>query len=56
LAEPVIDLEAMDLKAMRVSEMRRILEEQGEECLGCAEKADFVKKIEEVAKRQKRKA
>lgn len=54
--KPVIDLGSLDLKTMRVSEMRRILEEQGEECLGCAEKADFVKKIEEVAKRQKRKA
>lgn len=51
--EPVIDLE-QDFGAMRVARLREILAEQGEECVGCAEKADFIAKIRQVAERQRK--
>jgi hypothetical protein len=53
VAEPVIDLSA-DFKSMKVSQLRRILEEQGEDCALCVEKADFIEKIHVVAAKQRR--
>eukprot|EP01134_Creolimax_fragrantissima_P002381 CFRG2381T1 len=33
---------------LRVKELKKVLQNWGEKCHGCAEKSDFVKKIEEV--------
>ena len=52
--EPVIDLD-QDFSGMRVAKLRSLLQEQGEECVGCVEKDDYVRKIKEVGERQKRK-
>lgn len=39
---------------MRVARLREMLAEQGEECVGCAEKSDFIAKIKEVGERQRK--
>ena len=43
-----IDWKTIDLKKMRVKELKNILNEWGESCKGCTEKSEFIKKIEEV--------
>ena len=46
--EKQIDIESVDLKKLRVKELKRILNTWDEECRGCAEKSDFITKIQEV--------
>ena len=46
--EKQIDIESVDLKKLRVKELKRILNAWDEECRGCAEKSDFISKIQEV--------
>lgn len=46
--EKQIDIESVDLKKLRVKELKRILNTWDEECRGCAEKSDFISKIQEV--------
>ncbi|CAM9476715.1 unnamed protein product [Discosporangium mesarthrocarpum] len=41
-----------DFSNMRVREMRELLGARGEECVGCVEKADFIRKLQEVAMAQ----
>eukprot|EP01136_Pigoraptor_vietnamica_P019924 Opistho-1_new@68116 len=43
-----IDLKAVDINKLRVKELRKVLADWGEECKGCAEKSDFIRKINEV--------
>ncbi|XP_078065474.1 mesencephalic astrocyte-derived neurotrophic factor [Mustelus asterias] len=43
-----VDLSTVDLKKLRVKELKKILEEWGESCKGCAEKSDFIRKITEL--------
>ncbi|KAJ1364461.1 hypothetical protein KIN20_024561 [Parelaphostrongylus tenuis] len=43
-----LDWSKIDLKKMRVKELKNILNEWGEVCKGCTEKSEFVKKIEEL--------
>ncbi|WKY05197.1 hypothetical protein Q1695_005875 [Nippostrongylus brasiliensis] len=43
-----LDWKTIDLKKMRVKELKNILNEWGETCKGCTEKSEFVKKIEEL--------
>ncbi|KAM9326645.1 mesencephalic astrocyte-derived neurotrophic factor [Gastrophryne carolinensis] len=43
-----IDLSTVDLKKLRVKELRKILDDWGETCKGCAEKSDFIRKINEL--------
>lgn len=38
----------MDLKKLKVKDLKKILEEWGESCKGCAEKSDFIRKITEL--------
>ncbi len=45
-AEKQIDLTNVDLKTLKVKELKKILRDWGEECRGCAEKMDFVNKIQ----------
>ena len=46
--EKVIDVNNTDLNKLRVKELKKILNAWGEDCRGCAEKYDFVSKINEV--------
>merc|ERR1712178_285978 len=43
--EKKIDLATVDFKKMRVKQLRKIMDDEGIACVGCAEKADFIKKI-----------
>lgn len=43
-----IDLSTVDLKKLRVKELKKILDDWGESCKGCAEKSDFIRKINEL--------
>ncbi|CAB1315595.1 unnamed protein product, partial [Coregonus sp. 'balchen'] len=38
----------LDLKKLKVKDLKKILEEWGESCKGCAEKSDFIRKINEL--------
>ncbi|KAF1621467.1 UNVERIFIED_CONTAM: hypothetical protein FQV16_0004014, partial [Eudyptes robustus] len=43
-----IDWKSVDLKKLRVKELKKILENWGETCKGCTEKTEFIKRIEEL--------
>lgn len=43
-----IDLSTVDLKKLRVKDLKKILDEWGESCKGCAEKSDYIRKINEL--------
>ena len=47
-SEKKIDVNAVDLKKLRVKELKKILSAWDEDCRGCAEKNDFVRKINDV--------
>ena len=38
----------MDLKKLKVKELKKILSQWGEDCRGCAEKSDFVNRINDL--------
>ncbi|XP_013412980.1 mesencephalic astrocyte-derived neurotrophic factor homolog [Lingula anatina] len=44
----VVDLATVNLKKLKVKDLKNILNNWGEECKGCAEKSDFIRKIEEL--------
>uniref|UniRef100_A0A1I7ZCS5 Mesencephalic astrocyte-derived neurotrophic factor homolog n=1 Tax=Steinernema glaseri TaxID=37863 RepID=A0A1I7ZCS5_9BILA len=46
--EKAIDWSTVDLKKLRVKELKKILESWGEVCKGCTEKTDFVARINEL--------
>ncbi|XP_032822662.2 mesencephalic astrocyte-derived neurotrophic factor [Petromyzon marinus] len=46
--EKQIDLGTVDLKKLKVKDLKRILDDWGEGCKGCAEKSDFIRKINEL--------
>lgn len=41
------DLKAANFQKMRVKTLKKILDDWGERCVGCTEKSDYVKLIEE---------
>ncbi|XP_012311410.1 cerebral dopamine neurotrophic factor isoform X1 [Aotus nancymaae] len=47
--EKKLDLASVDLRKMRVAELKQILRSWGEECRACAEKTDYVNLIQELA-------
>jgi len=47
-----IDLQTVDLKKLKVVELKRILKERGVVCEGCFEKSEFIKKVEEIKARE----
>ncbi|XP_048738758.1 mesencephalic astrocyte-derived neurotrophic factor homolog [Ostrea edulis] len=51
--EKQIDLTKVDLKKLKVKDLKKILSDWGEDnaCKGCAEKSDFVRKVEELMPR-----
>jgi len=46
--EKELDWKNINLKKMRVKELKKILADWEEDCKGCVEKSDFIKKIESV--------
>lgn len=48
IAEKVIDFKTVDLRKLRVRELKNILSSWDEECDGCLEKTDFISRIEEL--------
>jgi len=46
--EKQIDFSTVDLKKLKVKDLKKILSEWDEECDGCLEKGDFIKRIEEL--------
>ncbi|NP_001161504.1 ARMET-like protein precursor [Saccoglossus kowalevskii] len=46
--EKQIDLNTVDLNKLKVKDLKKILNDWDETCKGCAEKSDFVKKIQEL--------
>lgn len=48
LSEKQIDLEKVDLKKLKVRDLKKILNDWDETCDGCIEKTDFIKRIEEL--------
>ncbi|XP_076864256.1 mesencephalic astrocyte-derived neurotrophic factor [Brachyhypopomus gauderio] len=43
-----LDLSTVDLKKLKVKDLKKILDEWGESCKGCVEKSDFIRKINEL--------
>ncbi|KAM9759594.1 mesencephalic astrocyte-derived neurotrophic factor [Menidia menidia] len=43
-----LDLTTVDLKKLKVKDLKKILEDWDESCKGCAEKSDFIRKITEL--------
>jgi len=46
--EKQIDFKSVDLKKLKVKQLKKILNDWEEVCDGCLEKSDFIKRIEEV--------
>ncbi|XP_053201764.1 mesencephalic astrocyte-derived neurotrophic factor homolog [Panonychus citri] len=46
--EKVIDLNNVDLKKLRVRDLKKILNDWDEVCEGCIEKAEFIKRVEQL--------
>ncbi|KAH8358777.1 hypothetical protein KR093_002468 [Drosophila rubida] len=46
--EKQIDLNNVDLKKLKVRDLKKILNDWDETCEGCLEKSDFIKRIEEL--------
>ncbi|BFF89964.1 mesencephalic astrocyte-derived neurotrophic factor homolog [Drosophila madeirensis] len=46
--EKQIDLNSVDLKKLKVRDLKKILNDWDESCDGCLEKSDFIKRIEEL--------
>jgi protein disulfide-isomerase-like protein len=51
-AEPE-DLTDTDFSKMRVKKLKKLLQERGEECLGCTDKSEFVAKVKAVINQPK---
>ncbi|XP_055773848.1 mesencephalic astrocyte-derived neurotrophic factor-like [Salvelinus fontinalis] len=43
-----LDLSTVDLKKLKVKDLKKILEVWEESCKGCAEKSDYIRKIDEL--------
>lgn len=46
--EKQIDFKTVDLKKLKVKDLKKILTDWDEECDGCLEKGDFIRRIEEL--------
>lgn len=51
LTEKQIDLNTVDLKKLKVRDLKKILNDWEETCEGCIEKTDFIQRIEELKPR-----
>ena len=48
ISDKTIDIKSVDLKKLKVRDLKKILNEWDESCDGCLEKADFIKRIEQL--------
>jgi len=46
--EKTYDYSKLDFKKLKVTELKNILSEWGEQCRGCTEKSDYVRLVEEL--------
>ena len=46
--EKTIDFKTVDLKKLKVRDLKKILNDWDENCDGCLEKGDYIKRIEEL--------
>ncbi|XP_015904991.1 mesencephalic astrocyte-derived neurotrophic factor homolog [Parasteatoda tepidariorum] len=46
--EKTIDLKTVDLKKLKVRDLKKILSDWDEQCDGCLEKTDYIRRIEEL--------
>ncbi|XP_046400114.1 mesencephalic astrocyte-derived neurotrophic factor homolog [Ischnura elegans] len=46
--DKTIDLKTVDLKKLKVRDLKKVLSDWDETCEGCIEKTDFIKRIEEL--------
>jgi len=46
--EKTYDYSKLDFKKLKVSELKNILSEWGEQCRGCTEKSDYIQLVEEL--------
>lgn len=46
--EKEIDLSSVDLKKLKVRDLKKVLNDWDEECDGCLEKTDYIRRIEEL--------
>ena len=46
--EKQIDVNSVDLKKLKVKDLKKILNDWGEDTVGLAEKSDFIRRIEEL--------
>lgn len=46
--EKTIDLRTVDLKKLRVKDLKKILNDWDERCENCIEKSEFIKRVEEL--------
>lgn len=46
--EKQIDLNTVDLKKLKVRDLKKILNDWEEDCEGCLEKTDYIKRIEQL--------
>jgi hypothetical protein len=44
-----VNMETQDISKLRVKQLKKILGDRGVECIGCVEKEEFVKKVQETA-------
>lgn len=47
-----IDLKTVDLRKLKVADLKRLLKDRGEACDYCFEKSEFIKKVEEIKARE----
>jgi len=52
--EKQIDLKTVNIKKLKVKDLKKILEQNGQDCKGCTEKGEYVKKVEAIAAAQGR--
>lgn len=52
--EKKIDLKTVNIKKLKVKELKKILEQHGQDCKGCTEKSEYVKKVQAIAASQGR--
>jgi len=46
--EKQIDWKTVDFNKMRVKQLKKVLADWGEECKGCLEKSEYIKKIKDL--------
>ena len=54
VSEKKVDLKTVNIKKLKVKELKKILEQHGQDCKGCTEKSEYVTKVEAIAASQGR--